>query len=400
MKIEPNFDQNELEDDSDKEQTVEINRKHFTKEPRRNPPIGYVNPFNYSNLKAKNIPRKCKQPEITNRKWTCIICSEISPDKESLIDHYEIHRINKETKVLETFDHETEYFNCAICGQEFTSLKTYERHFDAKHGERRYTCFVCEKIYKDAFQLAIHNYTAHPEDYDSYQCVSCDFKTAFRGNLKDHLLQHEASCKLKCEICGKGFETESSYEEHKSMHGSTASFSCDVCGETFPYTQHLITHKKEVHPEIFGDKLNQNECHVCNKKFAHKKSLILHIRGHTGEDSVLCDMCGKRLTSGEHLKQHLRIHTGFKPHKCSVCGKGFAKKCNLTLHERVHSGEKPYKCRVCSKSFSQRSTLVIHERYHSGERPYVCTLCNKGFVAKGLLSVHLKTCSAIPEEYL
>nr|XP_022920205.1 zinc finger protein 37-like isoform X1 [Onthophagus taurus] len=359
----------------------------------------YKNPFVYKKNCWRLGRRKNQHFEHTNPKWACMICNFVAKEKNSLINHYEVHKAEKDAKLeLPECKSKSDYFNCSICYQEFTSLKAYEKHFDRYHGERKFTCFICEKFYKDAFQLCIHNHLAHTTTENQYYCILCDFKTNSRKSLKQHLQGHEDSCLFKCDVCGRGFEGKSNLEEHKSIHDAATIFCCDICGENFDSSVNLDEHKKSKHPEI--ENALGNECHLCGKNFANKKSLILHIKGHTGESSVLCDMCGKRLSSGEHLKQHLRVHTGYKPHTCTVCGKGFAKKCNLTLHERVHSGEKPYVCKVCSKAFSQRSTLVIHERYHTGERPYVCSLCSKGFVAKGLLSVHIKSCNVIPAEYL
>ncbi|XP_015834115.1 zinc finger protein ZFP2 isoform X2 [Tribolium castaneum] len=359
-------------------------------------PTLYKNPFVYTNSKPSN--RKVKKrstPENRSIKWACMICSDVKEDKQSLIEHYEFHK--NETESLGLGDHSSgDYFLCPVCLTDFTSLKSYEKHVENQHGEKHFACDECNKFFKNAYQLCIHNYNMHSAD-KIYRCVMCNFTTRLLKSLRPHLKQkHEDEFKYRCEICNRGFASATWYEEHKNFHTGAMPFECEICFKSFPYTRYLIAHKKTMHPDVQSGSPATHECDICHKRFAHKKSLVLHIRGHTGENTVLCEMCGKSLSSSEHLKQHIRIHTGYKPHTCSVCGKSFAKKCNLTLHERVHSGEKPYVCSTCGKCFSQRSTLVIHQRYHSGERPYVCHLCNRGFVAKGLLGVHLKTCSGIP----
>ncbi|KAF2879538.1 hypothetical protein ILUMI_26622 [Ignelater luminosus] len=360
--------------------------------------MGYKNPFVYTNCNYTSKQRESKQHETSNNKWTCMICNEVTANKESLIEHYEKHKNEKEGRIEQqnTTQNIEDYFKCVVCTREFTSSRSYEKHLELKHGENRYACEQCNKTYKNSFQLCLHNFSAHPDD-GKYKCIACDFTTVNRASLRSHIEKHENDYRFQCEICDKKFLRSSWFEEHKNSHTGAMPFQCEVCTKSFPYSRYLVAHKKSVHPQIYSDTPAINQCEICSKQFAHKKSLIVHIRSHTGENTVLCDMCGKSLSSTEHLKQHLRIHTGYKPHVCSICGKGFAKKSNLTLHERVHSGEKPYICRNCGKSFSQRSTLVIHERYHSGERPYTCPLCNKGFVAKGLLGVHLKSCSRIPQ---
>ena len=72
------------------------------------------------------------------------------------------------------------------------------------------------------------------------------------------------------------------------------------------------------------------QCQICNKIFARSSSLIVHMRGHTGE----------------------------RPYKCSYCPKAFAQSANLTTHQRTHTGEKPYECSVCGTAVNLLSTGI------------------------------------------
>ena len=103
------------------------------------------------------------------------------------------------------------------------------------------------------------------------------------------------------------------------------------------------------------------QCQICNKIFARSSSLIVHMRGHTGE----------------------------RPYKCSYCPKAFAQSANLTTHQRTHTGEKPYECSVCGKCFSQSSSVTTHMRIHTGERPFQCAECGMAFTERSVLTTNI-----------
>ncbi|XP_034088854.1 Krueppel homolog 1-like isoform X2 [Gymnodraco acuticeps] len=74
-----------------------------------------------------------------------------------------------------------------------------------------------------------------------------------------------------------------------------------------------------------------------------------------------------------------RRSAGEKQFSCSVCEKTFAWKGYLNLHMRIHTGEKPYICSICKKSFAVKGSLKCHIRIHTGEKPYSCSVCDKRF---------------------
>ncbi|GIY48355.1 hypothetical protein CEXT_361182 [Caerostris extrusa] len=119
-----------------------------------------------------------------------------------------------------------------------------------------------------------------------------------------------------------------------------------------------LSYQKVVHG---GSKLGSFVCHICNKSFAQKGNMTIHMRTHTGE----------------------------RPFQCSVCGKGFAHKSNMKIHMLVHkkiwnlnrgieviadacdSERKGYFCKICSFPRPSLSSLKKHMQTHS-IRPYSC----------------------------
>ncbi|XP_037772968.1 zinc finger protein 271-like [Penaeus monodon] len=108
---------------------------------------------------------------------------------------------------------------------------------------------------------------------------------------------------------------------------------------------------KHEHP-FFRDRHELKRSHTAvrfaTRLFSYKRSLVIHMRGHTKE----------------------------KPYNCAICYKAFPFKTALVRHMRTHTKEKPYNCEICKKSFSQKSSLVWHREYIQGE-PYTCEICNR-----------------------
>lgn len=137
---------------------------------------------------------------------------------------------------------------------------------------------------------------------------------------------------------------------------------------------------------------DEKACRFCGKQFSRDSDLIRHVdESHTGEKAFKCPECDKEFARRDHLAVHLRIHTGEKPHSCPFCGKSFAQSSNLNVHMRMHTGEKPYFCNTCGK-------MVAHS-YHlktcgmtepKGEKSFRCMVCGKKFHTASNLRVHMK----------
>lgn len=142
-------------------------------------------------------------------------------------------------------------------------------------------------------------------------------------------------------------------------------------------------------PVIRHDGLNGTEWSLFNCGQIPIQTLSMDHQQTLVEKRV-CRFCGRMFSRDCDLIRHMDdIHMGERAFKCYCCDKEFAQRNHLAIHLRIHTGERPHTCPFCQKSFAQRSNLKVHLRTHTGEKPYFCKTCGK-MVAH---SYHLKICS-------
>ena len=79
----------------------------------------------------------------------------------------------------------------------------------------------------------------------SYNCMECDKKFESKYKLKVHSVLHTEK-KFECQECGKRFATQGILTNHMGVHNPT---KCDFCERTFAQKNSLKVHMQNVHPE-------------------------------------------------------------------------------------------------------------------------------------------------------
>ncbi|XP_055383681.1 zinc finger protein 254-like [Condylostylus longicornis] len=91
------------------------------------------------------------------------------------------------------------------------------------------------------------------------------------------------------------------------------------------------------------------------------------------------DLSNLKSTSNEISENRFGTANKKTRYLCLYCDKAFANKSTLDIHLRSHTGERPYKCSYCERRCYDRASLDIHERRHTNDRRYKCEFCVEKF---------------------
>ncbi|XP_045468624.1 zinc finger protein OZF-like isoform X1 [Harmonia axyridis] len=295
-------------------------------------------------------------------------------------------------------------FKCQYCPEMFENEWILSEHLKIHTTENKYFCNICCKGFYTEDLLSKHLNDDHSFDNlnpiepkelpkENVQCDICDRFFVNSKFLRKHLKEihfnnqfpDDNEKKYICSICGRGYRQNKSLIVHLRTHTGDRPLKCEICGRSFGLASSLHKHRNIHSLE------KKHECHMCGRKFNQSSNLTTHLKTHRGDKAFSCSICGKNVSSKANLNVHMRVHTGLKPFKCTHCPNSFATNGQLKKHMMCHTGAKPYHCWQCGKTFRRKETRDTHVRYHTGERPYNCNICSKKYIAASHLRVHMKS---------
>ncbi|TGO65060.1 hypothetical protein BCON_0004g00570 [Botryotinia convoluta] len=161
--------------------------------------------------------------------------------------------------------------------------------------------------------------TKHSSQF--YPCPKCDEHFSLKPDLNKHIEQIHGEIKNKCEECERTYASVQSYKSHvKNFHGT---FPC-----SYPGCKRKLGTLKSLNSHIDQSHVREFPCKICEKSFANKATLVLHMDSAHADYSCRCSVegCDAKYAHPTSLRAHiLRVHE-IKVHPetvCKLCGHDF-----------------------------------------------------------------------------
>lgn len=221
---------------------------------------------------------------------------------------------------------------------------------------------------------------------NNFTCIQCNRIFKYFKSLTQHMIEHYKI--FECNDCGRGFMNKRDITKHVMRH-QTEIYTCAYCPKQFLNREQVISHERLVH------RLNskQLKCRYCTERFSYKKLRNKHEVECHGVlmEKFECKICHKTLSSDNRLIEHMKIkHLKETRFYCEICSKGFYFKRAMEDHMITHTKEKKFKCELCPKLLSRQRALVVHLKKHFGEKRFHCEYCGVRFIQKVELKSHLR----------
>ena len=193
------------------------------------------------------------------------------------------------------------------------------------------------------------------------------------------------------------------------VHDKIRDEKCNNCGKRFLNVKCLTAHIDRVHGGIYEEGQNVRRknkprdltCKICGQKVNEKLNEHVKIHRNPNDMKYHCPICDNIFKSYLTLKLHiLGIHEEKKDFKCEMCLKSFLKNATLKKHIlEVHGQQRSTTCERCGKAFRGPHELARHiAAVHEGVKNYKCEKCGRGFSETTGLSNHIKSIHmGIPE---
>ncbi|XP_063372076.1 zinc finger protein 250-like isoform X2 [Cydia amplana] len=238
---------------------------------------------------------------------------------------------------LELHDRMVQCLACELC---FKNVRLFYNHYKELHA--RFVCDECGKRCKSRDIIE-----KHLRYHFGYECPYCKKKLKNSTSYKNHVdAQHLSSVSDSsyCVQCDRRFTSDRMYKRHLQSSAAHAA-------------ERDNTRAKRKYP-----------CPECDNVYSRRTYMNNHYRHvHAKQSKYYCEDCDRHFLNRTRYLDHRRFqHEGAKRDKdklCNICGRGFAANRTLVNHIRTHSGERPFPCEYCGAKFTQKHAMLSHVKY-------------------------------------
>ncbi|XP_078045751.1 uncharacterized protein LOC144474585 isoform X2 [Augochlora pura] len=305
-----------------------------------------------------------------NDDYTCDICNNIYPDKETLDTHMNWHKSFTSLSRVRRARHQGN-FPCDICGKFYSSKKVLWRHkklhkatslaaatlqsANRKPLPNQHICTICHKIFCSKQSLQRHRMNIHSE-------MSGQPQTMF-SNKRRLSLEEPSAKKMKLEEEEEEEEEEEILQKPNIVVNTVASgkkpVMCHVCRKFFANMSVLYKHKQVMHSK------STRSAKAASKPSAPPATATINqcipVPGSDGK--VCCNICYKAFNAIPSLRQHFTIKHKNTPPKfaCHIdgCKMIFPSAAALRNHEMSHNNT-IFNCNLCGRHVFNRQAMTDH----------------------------------------
>ncbi|XP_058801219.1 zinc finger protein 665-like [Phymastichus coffea] len=175
-----------------------------------------------------------RKKDKKNRPYKCSICPKAFAQTQSLANHEERHKRDKDVQ---------KRYLCEVCSKCFAQRGSLVAHMRTHTGVKPYVCNVCSRAFTKSTYLQLHLRIHSGEK--PYVCQYCNRAFARANTLARHLTMHTGEAKYQCQICSKSFRRLTSLNEHTFTHTGQRPYSCKICGKRYNNAGSLYAHTKK-----------------------------------------------------------------------------------------------------------------------------------------------------------
>lgn len=303
-------------------------------------------------------------------------------------------------------------WKCNIC------MKEYESEIKLREHEECHVtpfCETCNKMFKTAKLLRVHQQTHHPldsrlssSDDELNICEDLSLSKVKEEPIElvsepeiENLLNHDPhnSSSLAHDISPQNSfrHSQDFYPESSKTLGIWRNFTETPSSSAFLNIEHSSVPMNIKMEPVDAPESDQFDFIINEilKKPAHespetsKLSLVAEeiplqqnfwtqseqqIQQEQQQESFNCDICGKNFSTKQILQRHrIALHDHNKDFKCDQCNMWFSSSNNHELIKHtneVHNGFKKFICDFhgCNKEFSRRDALKRHRQTHETQK--------------------------------